>query len=138
MRTWTVILFLLSTFAFPLAFGTCYAVSSPAVYDPKCEYKTNPMGIDVERPRLSWKIAASRRAAAQSAYQIRTAQRVDDLAQYNRRLWDSGKVQSDKSVHVVCRGPALLSRQRIWWQVRIWDEQDRPSDWSDPAFWEMG
>ncbi|MHC4478001.1 MAG: family 78 glycoside hydrolase catalytic domain, partial [Planctomycetota bacterium] len=38
----------------------------------------------------------------------------------------------------VCRGPALLSRQRIWWQVRIWDEQDRPSDWSDPAFWEMG
>jgi alpha-L-rhamnosidase len=138
MRTRTTLWSLVVVFVFALATGTCFSEPSPAVYAPKCEYKTNPLGIEVKKPRLSWKIASSRRAVKQSAYQIRAAEHVDDLRAGKNLLWDSTQVKSDQSVHVVYEGPSLVSRRRIWWQVRVRDDQDRPSAWSEPAFWEMG
>ena len=101
-----------------------------AVEKLRCEYKSNPLGIDTEKPRLSWQLTSTRRGAAQSAYQIQVQDGQDDL-------WDSGKVSSDQSIHVPYDGPALHSGQRCTWQVRVWDEADRPSDWSEPAWWEM-
>jgi alpha-L-rhamnosidase len=35
-------------------------------------------------------------------------------------------------------GPALKSMQRAYWQVRIWDNKNKATAWSEPAFWEMG
>ena len=35
-------------------------------------------------------------------------------------------------------GKPLASRQRVFWKVRIWDQDDRPSAWSAPAEWTMG
>ena len=122
----------------PLLSGTCTAQSSLRVSALKCEYKTNPIGIDVLQPRLSWKLTSSRRAVIQSAYQIRAAEHVDDLTAGKNLLWDSAKVLSEQSVHVVYTGPIPSSRQRICWQVCVWDNQGRCSQWSEPAFWEMG
>ena len=110
----------------------------PSVYALKCEYKTNPLGIDIKKPRLSWKIASSERAVRQSAYQIRSARRVDELTRGRELIWNSGKVLSEQSIHVEYGGPCLVSRERIYWQVRIWDNHGRCSGWSEPAFWEMG
>jgi alpha-L-rhamnosidase len=28
--------------------------------------------------------------------------------------------------------------QRVYWQVRIWDNDNKATKWSEPAFWEMG
>ena len=92
----------------------------------RCEYKTDPLGIDTPAPRLSWVLESPERNAVQSAYQI-----VTDL-------WDSGKVQSAQSVHVPYAGPELTSGQRVSWKVRVWDEQGQPSQWSEPAIWQMG
>jgi len=114
------------------------AASSLSVNHLKCEYKTNPLGIDVTKPRLCWKIEASQRRTLQSAYQIRAAGRVEDLSDGQDLLWDSGRVKSDRSVHVVYGGPTLASRQRVWWQVRVWDNHGNVSQWSKPAWWEMG
>src|SRR5437867_5080539 len=114
------------------------AADELAVVQPACEYKINPMGLDVTRPRLSWKTQATRRNVLQSAYQIRVSASSPDLASGRRLLWDSGQVRSDASVHVVYGGPALLTGQRIYWQVRCWDQNGKASQWSDPAFWEMG
>ena len=47
-------------------------------------------------------------------------------------------MNSAQSVHVEYEGPALKSMQRVYWQVRIWDNQNEVSDWSEPAFWETG
>jgi hypothetical protein len=33
-------------------------------------------------------------------------------------------------------GPALESSRRYGWRVRVWDESDAPSAWSEAAFWE--
>jgi len=39
---------------------------------------------------------------------------------------------------VLYRGSALSSRLRCYWKARVWDESGRRSNWSQPAFWEMG
>jgi hypothetical protein len=93
MGTRTAVSLLVFVYVFALAAGTCFSEPSPAVYAPKCEYKTNPLGIDVKEPRLSWKIASSRRAVKQSAYQIRadmsfsTANRTTSYLE--RYKWDA-------------------------------------------------
>jgi alpha-L-rhamnosidase len=107
------------------------SISSLRVENLHCEYQLNPLGIDSRVPRLSWKLASNQRGAMQSAYHIQVSDGQGDL-------WDSGKVLSDQSLHVLYRGPALRSRQCCTWRVRVWDEHDRPSAWCEPGWWEMG
>ena len=65
----------------------------------------------------------SRRGAKQTAYEIRVASSSDALAKSKADVWDSGKVESDQSINVAYAGPELKSRQRYYWQVRVWDQQ---------------
>ena len=104
---------------------------SPAVTGLKVEYLANPLGIDAARPRLSWRITSAERNTMQAAYQVQVT-RNDSL------VWDSGRVKSDSSVFVPYRGPALASRTRYVWRVRIWDGKGRASVWSAPGSWETG
>ncbi len=99
-----------------------------------CEYFANPICLDTQHPRLSWKLNSAARNARQQAYQIV----VTDAGDGGAVIWDSGKVQSDQSVHVAYAGPALHSGQRCYWRVRVWDGDDQPSEWSETMFWEMG
>ena len=104
----------------------------------RCEYKENPLGLDEPRPRLSWIVNDDRRGARQSAYRVLVASSPRALDADEGDLWDSGKVDSDQSVHVEYAGEELASRERCWWMVRTWDADGRPSPWSDAAWWEMG
>ncbi|MGH2558936.1 MAG: family 78 glycoside hydrolase catalytic domain [Thermomicrobiales bacterium] len=104
----------------------------------RCEYLTNPLGIDIPRPRLSWTFAASERGRRQSAYQILVSGGEEALRAGNGDLWDSGRVASSQSVHITYDGTPLTSGQRAYWSVRVWDETDAASAYSDPAWWEMG
>ena len=104
----------------------------------RCEYHTNPLGIDAAAPRLFWKLESGRRGASQSAYQILAASSSERLSDGQGDLWDSGKVQSAQSVHISYGGTALKSGQRVYWAVRVWDGDDQPSGWSKPAFWQRG
>ena len=109
-----------------------------SLYDLRCEYKTNPIGIDVNTPRLSWKISSPLKGTVQSAYEIRAGEKAEFLNESDHLIWNTGKIVSDRSVHVPYSGPALKSGQRIYWQVRIWDAKNNLSTWSEPAYWEMG
>jgi alpha-L-rhamnosidase len=102
----------------------------------RTEYAVDPLGIDERAPRLSWTLRAERRGTLQSAYEIRVATEKGDLAR--TPLWDSGKVPSDASVQRAYAGPALQPGRRYHWQARAWDDQGRASEWSTPAYWEMG
>ncbi|HEX7583248.1 MAG TPA: glycoside hydrolase family 78 protein [Prolixibacteraceae bacterium] len=99
-----------------------------------CEYHTNPLGIDILNPRLSWQILSSEENLLQTAYEIK----VTDQTAKGKLIWTSGKVNSNQSVNVTYGGPALKSMQRVYWQVRIWDNKNKASGWSEPAYWEMG
>jgi alpha-L-rhamnosidase len=104
----------------------------------RTEYETNPLGIDARQPRLSWQLQSTQRGVMQSAYQIRVADSEHDLQRGTNLVWDSGKVDSPESIQRGYGGPTLKSRQRYYWQVRVWDGKRHASRWSKPAFWEMG
>jgi alpha-L-rhamnosidase len=104
----------------------------------RCEYRSDPLGIDARSPRLSWVLEAEKRGQRQTAYQILVAANEEDLETKENLLWDSGKVSSEESVNVPYEGAELRSRLRCAWKVRVWDRLDNPSPYSEPAAWEMG
>ena len=106
----------------------------------RCEYRENPLGIDVSRPRLSWTLAADdgRRGQRQAAYRVLVATSPDQLAADQGDLWDSGKVSSAQQSHIEYRGRPLPSRTPCYWKVRVWDQHGEAADWSAPASWSMG
>ncbi len=104
----------------------------------RCEGRTDPVGIDMPNPELSWRLVSERRGVMQQAYQVLVASSLDLLVESKADLWDSGKVVSDQSVHVSYQGQPLSSGQRYFWSVRVWDETGASSEWSTPASWLMG
>ncbi|MGB6931901.1 MAG: family 78 glycoside hydrolase catalytic domain [Acidobacteriaceae bacterium] len=107
----------------------------------RCEYAVNPLGIDETEPRLSWIVEAATpelRALRQSAYQIVASSSRENCDSGNGDLWDTGKVDSDRSIQIEYRGKPLVSRQSVWWKVRTWDQDGRRSNWSETATWTMG
>jgi alpha-L-rhamnosidase len=102
-----------------------------------CEYRTNPLGIDVTQPRLSWQMKTERSGARQTAYRVLAASQPGQLREGKADLWDSGKVDSDQSIDVVYAGQRLISRQRVYWNVTVWDETGEASH-SDSAWFEIG
>jgi alpha-L-rhamnosidase len=91
-------------------------------YGLQTEQRVEPLGLDEPRPRLSWKLAADRRGAAQSAYRLTAATREADLNDPARLLWDSGRRESGDGLLVPWGGPALQSGTRYHWRVEVWDE----------------
>ena len=104
----------------------------------RCEYLVNPLGIESKAPRLSWEVNDPRRGAVQGAYRVLVAATPEDLAADKGGLWDSGRVASDQSAHVVYAGEALASGRPCFWKVRTWDAAGTASPWSEPATWSMG
>jgi alpha-L-rhamnosidase len=74
----------------------------------------------------------------QTAYQVLVASTPQRLAQDQGDLWDSGRVASDRSIHVVYAGKPLGSHQACYWKVRAWTGAGDPSPWSTSAQWSMG
>jgi alpha-L-rhamnosidase len=104
----------------------------------KCESATNPLGLDTPRPRLSWILESNERGQSQTAYRILAASASGKLSEGQADLWDSGKVTSSESIQVSYGGNPLHSGQHVYWKVRVWDRSDKPSAYSQPAWWEMG
>ena len=122
----------------PILVGTLSAQPVPSVEGLRCEYLSNPLGIDVEKPRLSWMLAPGPRGRRQSAYQLLVAANPASLQQNKGDLWDSGKTSSGQSTFVTYAGRPLTTGMRAWWKVRAWDQEGRVTAWSQPAWWSMG
>src|SRR6187431_1724508 len=94
-----------------------------------CENQTNPIGLDVQQPRFSWQLESEQRNISQTAYEI-------IVSNGKGSAWKSGKIMSDQSVHVPYAGTALQSGKKYTWEVRVWDNNGKPSPWSEPAFFQ--
>lgn len=60
----------------------------------RTEYLADPLGIDVEKPRLNWTLSGAARGEKQTACQVLVASSVAGLARNQGDLWDSGKTLS--------------------------------------------
>ena len=135
-------------FFMTMTFACMFAVSAAAgnggpisVAAMTCEYLENPLGIDVVKPRLGWKIVRTpdaKNGQMQTAYQILVASSPEKLAAGTGDLWNSGKVKSDRSFHVAYEGKPLGSMQKCYWKVKVWNNYGQSSEWSAPAFWGVG
>ncbi|PWW05733.1 alpha-L-rhamnosidase [Paenibacillus cellulosilyticus] len=103
----------------------------------RCEYRNNPIGLGVTLPRFSWQLESDSVNVMQQAYHIQVSSGINGF-NTNELLWDSGKVQSEQSVLVEYAGQLLDSRVRCHYRVKVWDQAGTESDWSEPAYWEMG
>ncbi len=103
----------------------------------KCEHAGSPMAVQEMRPRLSWELRSPWRGAGQTAFRVLAASSLELLLAGTGDVWDSGKIESAQP-HAPYAGSAPVSGRRVHWRVMLWDEEDRPSDWSDPAYFEFG
>jgi alpha-L-rhamnosidase len=109
----------------------------------RCEYRIAPRGIDQPQPRLSWVLESmdsqpATRGVQPAAYQVLVSASEPALHANQGDLWDSGQVQSGALCNIVYAGRPLPSWQPCFWKVRAWDQNGRPSHWSEPASWTMG
>lgn len=102
-----------------------------------CEYLINPLGVDVESPRLKWRIRDTRQGAIQYAYQLRVG--TDSLAVHigSGNMWDSQKVVSEDML-VSYEGKALEAFTKYYWAVQVWDKDHIQSSISEVASFETG
>jgi alpha-L-rhamnosidase len=101
-----------------------------------CEYLSNPLGLDVEKPRFSWTLVSPERAAAQRAYELIVSDDSAFIKKGKGTTWASAKVVASQSLHVLYSGKPLQPFTRYYWRVRVWDEKGRLSAWSEPAHFE--
>ena len=114
------------------------AAQSAAVEGLRCEYLTDPLGIDVPAPRLSWMVDAGARGWRQTAYRVLVAATPEALRRDAGDLWDSGRVISDQATWVSYAGKPLGYGARAYWKVRVWDAANAPTAWSGEAMWTVG
>ena len=104
----------------------------------KCEYRNNPLGIDVPNPTLGWQVETTEKSWIQSAYEISVASTENLLTQDKGDIWESGKINSSESANIIYEGKKLISNTKYYWKVRVWDSKGKQSVWSKPAFWHTG
>jgi len=108
--------------------------SGIAIVNLKIELKTNPLGIDIPNPRLSWELQSEERGTFQTAYEILVSSNQKDLENNNGAIWQSGKIYSNSTFGILFAGKSLKSFSRYFWKLRIWDGKNQSSKWSS-VYW---
>ncbi|UQZ37247.1 alpha-L-rhamnosidase [Paenibacillus sp. PK3_47] len=101
----------------------------------RSEYKENPLGTEVNAPRISWQLVSDERNCRQSAYRIQLSKDAD----FKSIIFDTKKVESAQSVHVELKGLYPEARTRYFYRVQVWDQKGLESGWpAEPAYFETG
>jgi alpha-L-rhamnosidase len=133
------------------------AGATPARPGPAAGSAQAPTGLRVDggqpglpageaRPELSWTVHDTRRAEAQTAYEVRLGPGGSGASGgYGASAgsggsggWDSGRIASADSTGVTYGGPALASGRGYVWSVRTWNRQGEVSPWSATASFDTG
>src|SRR5659263_119146 len=98
-----------------LLFPACLLLSlvAPAqliVTNLLTENLSNPMGLGVSQPRFTWQLVSEKRNVEQTAYELK-------VMNSKSVVWNTGKVISGQSVHIVYEGSSLQSEKYYTWQV---------------------
>ncbi|PEQ91772.1 alfa-L-rhamnosidase [Bacillus sp. AFS006103] len=84
--------------------------------DLKVEYQENPLGLDIKKPRFSWKLVSKEKDILQTAYRILV---IKD----GESVWDSGEEDCSSSVLIEYNGQELEPCTLYQVQVEVWDNK---------------
>lgn len=82
-------------------------------------------------PVFSWKIKSDQPGFAQQACKVIVSDDPDIIDLSRGNLWDSQKLGTSNSIQVRYDGPALENGKQYFARVRVWDQNDTPSTWSE-------
>ena len=139
MKQWIVTVFLaVCVFMSACSQANQEKISELKITNLRCEYLKNPLGIDAVKPRLSWILESSDRGQKQTAYRIIVSSSEENLEKDIGDLWDSGKVESDRTNQIVYDGKELHSRKKCYWKVFVWDNNRIMRESLGDGFWTIG
>jgi len=112
-------------------------------------YSGIPTGLTVEyirqpqytkiidsKPEFSWIVPTE--AVVQKAYQVLVASNKANVDNNIGNVWDSGNTRSNKSSDVEFGGEPLKVNTTYFWKVRIFDKDNRLSEYSEPQQFTTG
>lgn len=91
------------------------------------ENLSEPIGIETETPRFSWKLTSKKRDVKQAAFEVQ-------VKEGNKVVWSSGKVMTEKSIFNKYQGASLESNKKYTWKIRVWDNKGNTSKWIKSTF----
>ena len=117
---------------FLVQFTALLCSAQVSVHQLRTENLINPIGIDATQPRFSWQLVSNKRNTLQTAYEIIVTSTATDQP----AVWKTGKINSDSSVMIGYKGTPLQSSTTYYWQVRVWDNNNVPSAYSEKGIFE--
>ena len=91
----------------------------------KTEYMDNPIGLGTTSPRITWNCVGGQK---QTAYQIKTI--IDNKETINEKI-----ISSDMNYIF---NQKFTSRSIVYFQIKLWDENNNEDDWSELNSFEIG
>ncbi|MDR3625905.1 MAG: family 78 glycoside hydrolase catalytic domain [Ignavibacteriaceae bacterium] len=121
---------------------SCIIFASPSditnkkisIIDLECENLINPLSIGSSVPRFSWKLQSYKNGVKQKAYRIIVSGSPEEIKCHKGNYWDSGKIESNQSINVPYNGRELISGLKLYWAVKVWDQNNSESEWNIASF----
>ncbi len=101
----------------------------------------SPMIAAGDTPKFGWSYALPGKkfyGLRQTACQILVAGSMEKLEQDEGNYWNSGKMEGERQLNIDYEGISLPPHRKFYWKARVWDEQDKASDWSRIAWFTTG
>jgi alpha-L-rhamnosidase len=102
-----------------------------------CEMTENPLAVIQSQPRLSWQLVSKEFNTSQIGYQILVASSEGKLKNDYGDIWNSGRVNSSKNLHISYGGSPLKTETKYFWKVKVWNQKGKISKWSETAFFRI-
>ena len=100
-----------------LSGSVAFADGNASIKDLRIQNSDSPIAIEDKHPVISWRMESSTKGAKQTAYQISVTREVD-----GSELWNTGKVESDRSIGIPYQGIALQAEKGYAVKVTVWDK----------------
>ncbi|MGM0620679.1 MAG: sulfatase-like hydrolase/transferase, partial [Bacteroidota bacterium] len=102
------------------------------------EYIRDPRNTKIidSKPEFSWMVPE--KAVIQKGYQILVSSTKENSDNNNGDVWDSGNVRSNQSIDIEFGGEPLSPNTTYYWKVRVFDKDNRLSEYSSPQKFTTG
>jgi alpha-L-rhamnosidase len=91
-------------------------INTMKLYDLRIEYQENPVGLDVQKPRFSWKLKSEEQNVLQVAFQVIVLKGEEEV-------WNTGRRESSSSVLIEYSGSSLEGLTMYDVHVEVWDNK---------------
>ena len=112
--------------------------ASISIKNLKSSVKEHPYLPGKATALFSWQMQTGQRNQSQTAWQILVSENLGQLKASRAEVWDSGKISSSQSVLVPYLGPELKPARTYFWKVKVWNQDNQESAWSEIASFQTG